>query len=44
MCARVRITPTPYNDDVLIDALADALVDVWTRLGMPLRQHALAAE
>jgi 5-aminolevulinate synthase len=41
---RLRITPTPYHDDKLIDALAEALVDVWERLGLPLRQHALAAE
>jgi hypothetical protein len=26
---RLRITPTPYHDDALIDALAEALVDVW---------------
>ena len=41
---RLRITPTPYHDDELIDALAEALVDVWERLGLPLRQRALAAE
>src|SRR5262249_21539564 len=41
---RLRITPTPYHDDKLIDALAEALVDVWERLGLPLRQHAFAAE
>ena len=34
---RLRITPTPYHDDGLIDALAEALVDVWWRLGLPLR-------
>lgn len=41
---RLRITPTPYHDDALIDALAEALVDLWERLGLPLRRHALAAE
>jgi 5-aminolevulinate synthase len=41
---RLRITPTPYHDDALIDALAEALVDVWGRLGLPLSYRALAAE
>jgi 5-aminolevulinate synthase len=41
---RLRITPTPYHDDKLIDALAEALVDVWGRLALPLRHHTLAAE
>jgi 5-aminolevulinate synthase len=41
---RLRITPTPYHDDALIDALAEALVDVWGRLGLPLQYRALAAE
>jgi 5-aminolevulinate synthase len=41
---RLRITPSPYHDDELIDALAEALVDVWQRLRLPLTQHALAAE
>ena len=41
---RLRITPTPYHDDALIDTLAEALVDVWWRLGLPLRHHAIAAE
>jgi 5-aminolevulinate synthase len=41
---RLRITPTPYHDDALIDVLAEALVEVWERLDLPLRDRALAAE
>jgi 5-aminolevulinate synthase len=41
---RLRITPTPYHEDALIDALAEALVDVWERLELPLGDRALAAE
>jgi 5-aminolevulinate synthase len=33
---RLRITPTPLHADALIDRLADALADVWRRLGLPL--------
>jgi 5-aminolevulinate synthase len=40
---RLRITPSPYHDDGLIDALASALADVWEQLGLPLNR-ALAAE
>ncbi|MFL6798593.1 MAG: 5-aminolevulinate synthase [Xanthobacteraceae bacterium] len=41
---RLRITPTPFHEDALIDALAEALVDVWERLRLPLKQAAMAAE
>ncbi|CCE10650.1 5-aminolevulinate synthase (5-aminolevulinic acid synthase) (Delta-aminolevulinate synthase) (Delta-ALA synthetase) [Bradyrhizobium sp. STM 3843] len=41
---RLRITPTPYHDDALIKALAEALGDVWRRLALPLRYRGLAAE
>jgi 5-aminolevulinate synthase len=41
---RLRITPSPYHDDALIDALAEALVEVWERLDLPLKPRAIAAE
>ncbi|MFZ5736206.1 MAG: 5-aminolevulinate synthase, partial [Pseudomonadota bacterium] len=41
---RLRITPSPYHDDKLIDALAEALVQVWNELGLPLGAKAIAAE
>jgi 5-aminolevulinate synthase len=41
---RLRITPSPYHDDALIDRLAEALTDVWDRLQLPKRRPALAAE
>lgn len=41
---RLRITPSPYHNDVLIADLAEALVDVWRRLELPLNHRALAAE
>jgi 5-aminolevulinate synthase len=41
---RLRITPSPYHDDALIDALAEALVEVWERLELPLKPRAIAAE
>ena len=40
---RLRITPSPYHDDGLIDRLAEALLQVWERLGLPLREKPLAA-
>jgi 5-aminolevulinate synthase len=33
---RLRITATPFHDDALIDALADALVETWNHLALPL--------
>ena len=41
---RLRITPSPYHDDALIDRLAEAVVDVWHKLQLPLKERALAAE
>ena len=41
---RLRITPSPYHDDLLIDQLAEALLQVWEHLGLPLKQKSLAAE
>jgi 5-aminolevulinate synthase len=41
---RLRITPTPYHDDGLVDALADALLDVWERLELARKDRVLAAE
>jgi 5-aminolevulinate synthase len=41
---RLRITPTPYHDDALIDRLAEALADVWDRLELPRQSHSIAAE
>jgi 5-aminolevulinate synthase len=33
---RLRITATPFHSDPLIEALADALVETWNRLELPL--------
>jgi 5-aminolevulinate synthase len=41
---RLRITPSPYHDDGLIDHLAEALLQVWERLSLPLHEKSLAAE
>ena len=34
---RLRITPTPFHNDRLIDELSRALSEVWKRLGLPLK-------
>jgi 5-aminolevulinate synthase len=36
---RLRITPTPFHDDRLTDQLAEALADVWERLGLPFNRR-----
>ena len=41
---RLRITPSPYHEDGLIDTLAEALLDVWERLKLPRKARAIAAE
>jgi 5-aminolevulinate synthase len=41
---RLRITPSPYHDDELIDQLAEALVDVWDQLDLRRQPQILAAE
>jgi 5-aminolevulinate synthase len=41
---RLRITPTPFHEDGMIDDLAEALTDVWRQLELPLMGQALAAE
>jgi 5-aminolevulinate synthase len=41
---RLRITPSPYHEDGLIDTLAEALLQVWERLGLPLHRKSQAAE
>jgi 5-aminolevulinate synthase len=33
---RLRVTPTPFHDDDLVEKLRAALVEVWERLGLPL--------
>ena len=41
---RLRITPSPYHDDILVDQLAAALVDVWHWLVLPLTSESRLRE
>jgi 5-aminolevulinate synthase len=41
---RLRITPTPWHDDDLIDHLVESLADVWRRLALPLANRHLPEE
>ena len=41
---RLRITPSPYHDDGLIDRLAEALLQVWERSACRCGEKSLAAE
>jgi 5-aminolevulinate synthase len=41
---RLRITPSPHHDDALINELAEAMVEVWEEIDLPLSPRALAAE
>jgi 5-aminolevulinate synthase len=40
---RLRITATPYHDEVLIDQLVEALADVWRRVALPLEGRVIDA-
>jgi 5-aminolevulinate synthase len=40
---RLRITPSPYHHEGLIEGLASALVEVWQTLGLPINKNAFAA-
>ena len=38
---RLRITPTPFHDDAMIDQLCAALIETWTALDLPLSSEEL---
>jgi 5-aminolevulinate synthase len=41
---RLRVTPSPLHDDKLISELVDALVEVWSKLGLTFARAPQAAE
>jgi 5-aminolevulinate synthase len=40
---RLRVTPSPFHDDMALSALVEALVEVWDALGLP-RERDIGAE
>ncbi|MGH6861370.1 MAG: aminotransferase class I/II-fold pyridoxal phosphate-dependent enzyme, partial [Phyllobacterium sp.] len=40
---RLRITPTPFHSNELVVELKDALVEVWTALGIPFSKDSTPA-
>ena len=40
---RLRITPSPFHTDPMIDALVEAVLRVWQRLDLPFWERAIAA-
>ncbi|MGI9482307.1 MAG: 5-aminolevulinate synthase [Hyphomicrobiales bacterium] len=37
---RLRLTPTPFHDDILMKQFVDALLDVWAKAGLKLKNAA----
>ncbi len=40
---RLRITPTPYHDDTLIEHLTNSLIEVFERLSIPMKENVLCS-